>query len=214
MKTIHKMRIIIAFFVFMLCCSWGTVGAQLSILDDYEACRDFAVNGTGVDPTVVIPGLLSACTGVLWQNGVYHVGDLVHTQQEMDSRVAALQRFTGLAVFTPAINAIDTPITYCGRNTSLNFTGKISGQVAFFEVSMVNDPLTHVNFYTDWYKRYGPSAVYIGLDAKATCAAVQSCLTVMNIPVFFQLPVVPQLNASTLFIRDAFRVYEIVCGGN
>lgn len=183
--------------------------AQLSILNDFNTCRDFALYGTGIRKDVVIPSIL--VLKPIFFPGIFHAGFLVHTDAERATEVARIGRYTSVP-FLPAITTYDTTVKYCGINTSLNLTAQITPSVqGFYEISQVND-LNTVNFYSDWYKvKNGSSFLYLALNTVTPCSLVKTYFQAMDMPIFQELTVVAGISYS-YFVRDPNTILEVVCG--
>jgi hypothetical protein len=204
-------------------CSYNAVTAQVSVLQNYEACRAYATLGIGAK-TIDFSKVVSACAPVSYVPGIYHNGWNTYTDAEANGLVSELKAlFPGnnFITFPPA----EVPVTYCGRGSTLNVSVQLNdfvltGGAGFLEVTQFHDkpptlfpePHTVINFDNDWYAIHGykPSLWYVSTRTLTNCDIVEQCLNGYDIPVFYKSPVSGPIN--TAWIRMSTNAIEIICG--
>jgi len=180
-------------------------------MSDFDACRAYALNGTGQSSTVTAAPLLN----LNFVAGIFHVGWVVHTPVEANFMLASLNQMTPSKMVLPAISSVIAH-TYCGRTVTLNLTAWLNAQTSFFEVSQVNDDVNQVrNLYSDWYSEKGASVFYTSVLASVPCSLMRNYLNQQSIPVIaFQTALGNTgLPASAVFVRVGVSLWELVCAG-
>jgi hypothetical protein len=190
----------------------SSINSQLSILDNYETCNSFAVNGTGLDMRIPTDSIFDL---TLFNPGIDHVGYLVNTNTEVsfiENGIASAFKLDPFLTL-PSLNI--TGATYCGRtyNFILNAYLSVPDQ-AFEEISQFTSFNGH--FYPEWYKVHGPGLLYTAKLAISPCSEVYSHFNGLNIPVFGTNPLATNskldVAGETSYIRlPVLGLYEIIC---
>jgi hypothetical protein len=199
-------------YLLILLFSLSAISCQLSILDNYDICNSFAVNGTGLSSIIATDSIFDL---TLFNPGIDHVGYLVNTNTEVQFVQNGINSAFKLDPFVPLPALNVTGATYCGRtyNYLLNAYLTVPDQ-AFEEISQFTSFNGH--FYSEWYKVHGPGLLYTAKLAISPCSEVYNHFESLNIPVFGKNPLATnsKLNiiGQTSYIRlPILGIYEIIC---